>query len=311
MSTFFARMIEMVLGASADAPLLAVIAEQPSNQGTERQMSFAVSFPRTCLPDATEFVLLPVDEDFPARLQHLLAEKKPRRLFLVPPFLHHRFVPEPIRARHPRLNYEVIALQAALEALPDGAKVAAIMPASFFQGESSRGVRSQLFDQYQPKLLITHAHSVPDVKSHAGYNLGLQFGLPMHPEFRMNTVVVEVGTGDRSIRFFKCMEVSAAGPQDELVADLSRLLKQGGGKTNHGYVIREGLPTEAPLTHELYDPVIISKQQSITAIGHVRQLADLAEIRLGISLARHPQLSPSEKGGRVPSSKRISAPEGG
>src|SRR5215470_11200768 len=39
-----------------------------------------------------------------------------------------------IRDRYPRWNYEVIALQAALEVLPDGAKVAAIMPAGLFQG---------------------------------------------------------------------------------------------------------------------------------------------------------------------------------
>jgi len=203
-------------------------------------------------------------------------------------------MPERIRARYPRLNYEVIALQTALGALPDGATVAAIMPTSFFQGGSSRSVRSRVFGQYRPKLLISHAHSVANVKSQAGYDLGLKFGLPMYGNLQVNTVVVGVGTADRSIRFFKCMEASDVRPLEEVLADFSRLLKQGGGKTNYGYVIREGLPADAPLIHELYDPVFINKQQSIIAIGEVRQLSDLADIRLGISFARHPQLPSAE-----------------
>jgi hypothetical protein len=296
MSTFYARLIEIALRASADVPLLAVIADQPANQGAERKVSGSFSFPSTCLPDASEVIVLPVTENYPKDLQDLLAQKKPSRLLVVPPFLHHRFVPETIRDLYPRWNYEVITLQSALEVLPDGAKVAAIMPAGFFQGESSRSVRSQVFANYPPKLLITHAHSPPKVKSQAGYDLGVQLGLPMHGEFRLNTVVVEVHSADRCIRFFKWIDASDLGPHEEVIADLSRLLKQGGGQTKYGYVIREGLPTDAPLIHELYDPAFISKQQSIIAIGEVRQLSDLAEIRLGIPLARHPQLPAGAEG---------------
>jgi hypothetical protein len=103
MSTFTARLIETALGNSDAAPLLAIVAD-----------------PRTCLPDATEVTVLPATESYLADLQSLLAEKKPQRLFLVPPFLDQRSVPEQIRSRYPRMNYEAIALLAALESLPDG-----------------------------------------------------------------------------------------------------------------------------------------------------------------------------------------------
>src|SRR5438309_7935631 len=101
MSTLYARLIEIALGASADAPLLAVIADQPANQGTERKVSGSFSFPSTCLPDASEVIVLPVTENYPKDLQDLLAQKKPSRLLVAPPFLHHRFVPEIIRDRYP------------------------------------------------------------------------------------------------------------------------------------------------------------------------------------------------------------------
>jgi len=289
MYTFYARLIEIALGALVDEPPLAVIADQPTNQSKERKVSFSFSFPKTCLPNGSEVIVIPTTDSFPTDLQQLLNKKKPNRLFLAPPFLHYRFVPERIRSHYPRLNYEVIALQTALGALPNGATVAAIMPASFFQGESSRSVRSRLFGQYRPKLLITHAHSVANVKSQAGYDLALKFGLPMYGSLQVNTVVVGVGSVDRSIRFFKCMKASDVRPLEEHLADLSRLLKQGGGKTNYGYVIREGLPADTPLIHELYDPVFISKQQSIRAIGEIRKLSDLADIRQGISFAQHSQ----------------------
>lgn len=290
MYTYYARLIEIALGPLVDEHTLAVIADQPTNQSKDRNVAFSFSFPKTSLPNGSNVIVTPTTDSFPTNLQQLLNKKKPKRLFLAPPFLHYRFVPERIRARYPRLNYEVIALQTALRSLPDGATVAAIMPASFFQGESNRSVRFRLFDQYRPKLLITHTHSVTNVKSQAEYDLGLKFGLPMHGNLQFNTVVVGVGSADRSIRFFKCMKASDVRPLEEELADLSRLLKQGGGKTKYGYIIREGLPADVPLIHELYDPVFISKQQSISAIGEIKQLSDLADIRQGISFSQHSQL---------------------
>ena len=99
----------------------------------------------------------------------------------------------------------------------------------------------------------------------------------------MNTVVMGVGPPEKSIRFFKCMDAPDPASQEAVVADFSRLLKQGGGQTKYGYVKREGLPPDAPLIHELYDLAFVNRQQSINAIGEVTKLADLADIRLGIS----------------------------
>ena len=104
--------------------------------------------------------MLPPSDSYPADLQGLLSEKKPKRLFLLLPFLHHRFVPQTIRARYPRQDYEVVGLQAALEVLADGATVGANMPAGFFHCESCRDIRSRLFARYPPRILISHAHSL-------------------------------------------------------------------------------------------------------------------------------------------------------
>ncbi len=307
MSTLFARLIETGLGASDGSHLLAVIAEPPATDlpskgflarpNTARVAGPAPAVPLTlpswCLPERTETVILPPSDTYPADLQALLSEKKPKRLFLSLPLLSPIHVPEPIRARCPGQGYDVIGLQAALEVLPDGAAVGAIMPAGFFRAESSRGVRSRLFTHHPPKILITHAHSLQEIWPEVGAG------------FRVNTVVMRIGSTEESIRFFKCLDARDPASQDDIVADFSRLVTQGGGRTKYGYVIREGLPPEAPLIHELYDPAFVSKRQSITAIGEVTQLGDLTEIRLGIVLARHAQLPAN-----APEGQRVRVIEG-
>ena len=49
-------------------------------------------------------------------------------------------------------------LQVAVESLAPGSLVAALLPAGFFQGQSSRSIRARLFTRCPPRVLITHAH---------------------------------------------------------------------------------------------------------------------------------------------------------
>jgi hypothetical protein len=83
-----------------------------------------------------------------------------------------------------------------------------------------------------------------------------------------------------------------------LVADFTRLIRQGGGRTRHGYVIREGLPPEAPLLYDLYDPEVASRRQSLTALGQVQRLADLADVLSGFNFTAEAALLEDRKSER-------------
>ena len=243
-------------------------------------------------PPAADIVQLPHEVSFVDEMEeHLREARPPNAMLLLPPLLDSRTLSPEFRQRYRRRTLHEVALLRALDLVPNGTRVAVLLPVQFFASEIARSVREAIQDHL--RVVMEHRHAWPG----------------FHPSFRMHTVVFEKAPNDgepgRSLlRFFRV----PAGIADndtvstsEVTADLATLLGRQGGSTRWGYVLREGLPLGEPWVYDLYSPTSVALQEDLGELGGLRPLAELGEFVRTIHLAgRRGSLLDSEDDGGVP-----------
>lgn len=264
------NILELVLFPTGELEGLVVVSQLDStSQDSKLPDEYIVS--PALFPESCQVLRLPGDEGFVELLPVLLREHKPSRLLIFPPMMSYRDLSPTLHATFPRINLEEIALRIAVSTLSPGSLVAVVLPAGFFSSESSRHFREQITQDAIPRFVITHDHS--------WHGLGFQH---IHPAFRINTLVVEVGKPEiPTLRFFKC-PIASGTKQKEVISDLRRLIRQGGGSTKYGYVLRDGLPPGSPLLHDMYRPDLLDRQEELAHVGAVRPLSELVEVHRGL-----------------------------
>jgi hypothetical protein len=215
-----------------------------------------------------------VDADPLTRCSHLSLE---RCLFLVAPFIAAQ------RTRDLRNDGWRVArvplpaallLRAALSAQP-GQLIAAVVPQSAFTGRPN--------DARQRLLSVADIHLL--IESEGG---GWATDLGLHASAPVTLLCVARRADEaapRPARFFKL-------PQDQSGADvkaeLVRLAMQDGGRTAHGYVVRDVLDSARPLLYSAFDPARQERLADLRNIGEVVVLRDFARVTRGaINTHRH------------------------
>jgi hypothetical protein len=236
------------------------------------------------LPDHFERVELPAGQPYYDAAMSYFHDHKPTRVMLFAPLL---VATSTSRAARPsRLTTAETLTLAALEALPASAQLMSIVPPSFLSAPSKAHHRAAMFQHCDPALIVTHEHEWTSA-------------LPgTHTSIRLATLVACVGKQDRPVlRCFRVPDI-AQGEHQPIVADLQKLMQQGGGTTDHGYVLRELPSPDDMLAYDAHHPDMAKRTKSLEAFGSVQPLSDLAEVKLGrIDLAREQgRLVPIQRG---------------
>lgn len=213
---------------------------------------------------------LPDDESFVESLESLIDEQKPDDIFVLPPFRSRNKVTSEFRQKYPGMGLEEAALKTLANKLSPGCRIAAILPNSFFFGESTRSFREAFLSANSLKYALT-----PD------FNPGL-LGLPFHTMFRLGCLVIHVGQDDPSLRIFRI-------PDSELentptIGDLENLVRRRNGHSQYGYVLREGLAPGMPIAYDLYSPEFRLKQEKLGQLGGTASLLELVDIVRGLHM---------------------------
>ena len=248
--------------------------DEEAGEGCEGTRHQAGSFciPEELFPGEFRVCRLAGGEAFLEECVAEIPQDEPVTVFLFPPILSGRMLSDRLRTQHPRMGLSEIVLTRVVERLAPGSMVGALLPAAFFFTESLQTARRYLSQIASVRLIVDHDHPAD-----------VFFGLPVHNQFRMGTVFLhKVSERTTEIRFFKCPLISTESEREEVVSDLRRLLQRKGGKSHHGFVLREGLGHGASWHFDLYHPDLAKRMADLEHLGEMRTLGDLVDIWRGL-----------------------------
>ena len=160
---------------------------------------------------------------------------------------------------HPLSQYEhEIAI---LNCAPDGpdSLLAVLTPAGMWTSPSSRAVREELGNRWKPVLLIYVAGALPGV----------------HPSMLLAAAFLRAREAqDCLLRIFR---VPPRLDDGAIARDFRRLLRQGGGSTQFGYVLRELPQPGDNLSFERHDPGLAARRAELAVMGSSTTIAELFE----------------------------------
>lgn len=159
------------------------------------------------------------------------------------------------------------ALLSALAAGSPGQRFAAVMPATAFASQDS-AERDRLLNHGD---LVLFAEGDPTWAGSLGF----------HTMMRLALVCVERREHDEPAGPARFISLPRAGDLTETERELRALFKQQGGKTNNGYVLRDPVDSDRPLQVASHDPRRLERTNHLRALGEVRRLMELAELRRG------------------------------
>lgn len=247
--------------------------------GTERPLALleetAVEQRQKVLPENCQVHSAPGDAAYVETLEKLLSQEQPACLFLAPPLVSPKHVSKTLQKQYPRLGLHEIALQVALDKTPDNCLIGAWLPHGFFVNMSSQPLREYINNTATPRFIID-------------YDFPFNFYV-VDARLKMHLMVIEKGEGtDRLVRFFRYPEIpmpsqqaSDDARQQAVVKDLKRVINQGGGATEFGYVLREGIPAHTPWLFDRYHPSYRRHLEDLGHFGGIRPLGEMVDIRLG------------------------------
>lgn len=274
MKALFRQLLETALFNVSDGHNIVLVPQLEEISGTDEaalQHSDGFLIPDDLLPTNCRVFRLPLSEAFLKELPAMLPIDQPLRVFIIPPILSRKFLSDALRAKFPFMNLEEIALSRVVEIVAPGSQVGCLLPGAFLFSSSSRKTREHLSEVAAPRLIITH-HQVDEV-----------LGRKVFHQFWMGAVYLEKGAaGNDPVRFFKCPPVETDTQRKEILGDFKRLLKQGGGKTQYGYVLREGLLPDDPWLYDAHHPDLVKQKEDLAQLGSLQTLSDLVEIKRGI-----------------------------
>lgn len=110
----------------------------------------------------------------------------------------------------------------------------------------------------------------------------------LHDLVGIVTLVLERGGGEPAVcRFFQVPPPHLDVSDDEIEADLARLLRQGGGATAYGFVLREAVDLRDGVSFGRLHPDRVARQESLRTLGDVRPFAELGNFVPTLHLTQH------------------------
>lgn len=265
MSSILPEMMDLALFEQKPGLVLAATLPEERDRAQEIQKpSLSQLFPAQC-----EVKMLPWGELYLDAMRDYIITTRPKRLLLWPPFTNPRKLSSELRDRFGRLGVQEIALQIATEKATAGTEVGVILPQYSLVGYGLSQFRVNLREQTALRLVLSH----PSFWDAIGWSASL-----VHMSMLVLTIGVET---DGVLRFFKCPSLSDIEEQD-IVADFKRLLRQGGGTTEFGYVLRDPPPLDAPLSYDLHHPDLAERRDEMVHFGELRRLDKLVDIHRGL-----------------------------
>lgn len=233
----------------------------PQSEGgtsEEKQNIGGFKIPYEAFPDFCVIRELAPGESFPNEIQELISHNQPNRLFLFPPFMGSQRLPSSLRQEFPKWDLAEISLYKSIEVLQPGSNLGVIMPEVLGTSRRNLDFRKYLFDKANIAYLISADNS---------YGL---FG-DIYSPIRFSIFILELGKSNQNLtKFFRLPYPQDQVPPTELIKDFQRLAKQGGGKTNFGYVHRECLDPEEGINFDKYHPDLLQRQEAMEEYGFVK-----------------------------------------
>lgn len=246
-----------------------VVSVKPPEEDGEDSASYAMPF------SWSNRIVASPDDIGPAASDQLAAGP----VLLVPPWTRRQ------ERRHPlsREEHEIAVLNCALGG-PDSL-LAVLTPAAMWTSSSSQQVREELAKRWKPVLLIYAAGVLPGV--HSSFLLAVTFLRPRKAE-------------DSLLRVFR---VLPRQDDAEVTGDFRRLLRQGGGSTQFGYVLRDLPQLGDSLSFERHDPALAARRSELAVMGSSTTIGELFDFApYGIHTAQDRELlqeTPTQDASRV------------
>lgn len=261
--------------AGASEPALVVAAE-----GADSSDTGAYTFPVEMVLPGWSLEHLPSTPNFYEAIGNIVTMNRARPILLNPPQGSRALVRERTSSLASMDLHDAAAYELASHLEP-GAVGAVLLPVSTVVGHRGRKARFSIFSRAQP-LLVTFVSGLPGI----------------HPSFQFALVHLRGRTSDSEV--LRILEVPDSASDEEVVADLERLLRMQGGRSKHGYVVREQLPLEESLAFARHDPIVFARREELRAFGPVTRLGDLVESVRSMSAGRRDQFVSSETPDAVP-----------
>ena len=305
MSDFYKKLVDNVTQHWGREGFILVPKTDVTNEG-----EFVI--PPDMIPSG-EVVEFPRGAEYIENITRFLKGKFFKWLFLFPPWGSWRELPENFKETYRGWMLHEACLRECVRVAEFPIHVGAILPEDFFVGNRAARMREALFGVYHsqsgpqtnffkkenightwpcwPELVISHDHSAQ--------LLGL---LGLHRQFRTGTLFFQIGGEEpEAIRFFRYMWSEEERERARQLSDLAKLMKQGGGQTTHGYIIRGGLQPGSKLSFDLHSPATEEKRRELEGLGELRRLENVFEIVEGLHRTRDSNLLHSQQSeGTVP-----------
>lgn len=249
-----------VFGQQADGIVL--LPQQQQNEA-------GFVFPQDLFPDSCHVEYLPDNDQYLGALRETLERLKPQAVLIWPMMVRSRFLPESLRKDFGQLDLHEVALLQAVETLSTGSRLGMVLPYGLIRSFRMVELRRRLSRYAAVELVLSH--NGPLVQLDVGLTQLLSFG----------TFVLTVGKAQKGLRFFRHPTEVIDGEERDIVADLRRLLRQDGGTSHYGYVVRDELPADALLLFERHHPDLLRREREMEGYGTVRPLSSLARIERG------------------------------
>ena len=263
------QILETTLFPDQDEPGYVCLSGLESENSQERHNVGEFKISNELFPGFCKIQELASGESFLSQIQEFIIHNQPKRLFLFPPFMGSQRLPSSLRQEFPQWDLAEITLYKSIEVLQPGSCLGVVMPEVLGLSRRNLDFRKYLFKQANIAYLISADNS---------YSL---FG-GFHSPIRFNILILELGKSNQiPIKFFRLPSSQDQVQPVELTKDFQRLAKQGGGKTNFGYVHKEKLDPEEGISFDKHHPDLLQRQEEMEEYGLVKKLSDICEIRQG------------------------------
>ena len=221
------------------------------------------------LADAVDIYEISENEAFADELLVRFNQNEPSHHFVFPPWVPWQKLPDATKKKFPRMSYPQIVINQALEALPPNSKLTVCAPAGVLSAGASRAFLATVLHDNAPTMVVTLSNSVGPLLA------------PVHHAFQFCLLTIEVAAKNLPLKFFKPRREVAF---DKTVEDFKKLLRIPGGKTDLGFVLRDGLPADSLLIHDLYDPTFLHGQKTLEVVGELCRIDELFDFVPTINL---------------------------
>lgn len=216
-----------------------------------------------------------INAAYPQGVRKIVSDEKADRFYVVPPFGPTRRLSDevrgPLRDEFGHADLATITLLSVLRALDREDKAAFTLPTVFFGSWRTRRHREESLSMAHPELIIRSEERL-FVDSVAQVQTIVYAG---HPTTGEQTPVT---------KFFSVPAPSKA-KEEEVTDDFEQLLRQDGGETEYGFVIRDTIDSSEAWTFDAYNPEIGKEIDELKALGDVIPLGELYEVMRGVKIS--------------------------